>query len=90
VLFDDCLSAVDAKTEKAILSNLYNALTGKTAIIITHRIFSLFDFDKIIVLDDGAIAEEGKHHELLARNGYYTELYLRQLEGDSRENGHGN
>ena len=50
VLFDDCLSAVDAKTENEIIANLYNYLHSKTAVIITHRIFSLFNFDKIIVL----------------------------------------
>src|SRR5207342_3668665 len=53
VVFDDCLSAVDAKTEKEIIGNLYNFLRDKTAVIITHRIFSLFDFDRIVVLDEG-------------------------------------
>jgi len=78
VIFDDCLSAVDARTEKEIIENLYNYLENKTALIITHRIFSLFKFDKIIVLDDGSIAEEGTHEELLQRNGIYTEMYNRQ------------
>ena len=83
IVFDDCLSAVDAKTEKEILANLNHFLQYRTVIIITHRIFSLFDFDKIIVLDDGEIVEEGKHDELLARNGYYTFLYQQQqLEKD--------
>jgi ATP-binding cassette subfamily B multidrug efflux pump len=80
VIFDDCLSAVDAKTEKEIIGSLNEYLQDKTAIIITHRIFSLFSFDKIVVLDDGAIVEEGTHHQLLARNGYYTRLYTRQQE----------
>lgn len=78
VIFDDCLSAVDARTEKEIIENLYNYLENKTALIITHRIFSLFKFDKIVVLDEGAIAEEGTHEELLQKNGIYTEMYNRQ------------
>jgi ATP-binding cassette subfamily B protein len=78
VLFDDCLSAVDARTEKEIISNLYNYLEGKTAIIATHRVFSLFNFDQIIVLDDGRIAERGTHTELMASNGIYAEMYRKQ------------
>jgi len=80
VIFDDCLSAVDARTEKEIIGNLYDYLQDKTAIIITHRIFSLFHFDKIVVLDDGEIVEQGTHEELLARNGHYAALYARQQE----------
>ncbi len=80
VIFDDCLSAVDAKTEKEIISNLNEYLEGKTAIIITHRIFSLFNFDKIVVLDNGSIVEQGTHRELLDKKGYYSELYTRQQE----------
>ncbi len=75
VIFDDCLSAVDAKTENEVIGNLYTYLQDKTAIIITHRIFSLFDFDKIIVLDEGAIVEQGKHSELLKKEGYYAKMY---------------
>lgn len=78
VLFDDCLSAVDAKTEKEILTNLNRFLQNRTAIIITHRIFTLLDFDKIIVMEDGEIVEQGTHDELLAANGYYTFLYNQQ------------
>ena len=84
-IFDDCLSAVDAKTENEIISNLYEYLHKKTAIIITHRIFSLFNFDKIIVLKDGAIAEQGTHQALLDLNGLYAEMYRRQQEQE-REN----
>jgi ATP-binding cassette subfamily B protein len=80
VVFDDCLSAVDAKTENEIISNLYNYLQAKTAIIITHRIFSLFSFDKIILLKDGVIAEEGTHQSLLELNGTYAEMYRHQQE----------
>jgi ATP-binding cassette subfamily B protein len=78
VVFDDCLSAVDAKTEKEILANLYLYLQHRTAIIITHRIFSLFDFDRIVVLEDGKIVETGTHPELLTLNGYYTFLFEQQ------------
>ena len=80
VIFDDCLSAVDAKTENEVIGNLYTYLQDKTAIIITHRIFSLFDFDKIIVLDDGAIVEQGKHSELLKKEGYYAKMYSIQQQ----------
>jgi ATP-binding cassette subfamily B multidrug efflux pump len=83
VVFDDCLSAVDAKTEKEILGNLYQYLQHKTAIIITHRIFSLFDFDRIVVLEDGKIVETGTHRELVALNGYYTYLYEQQQAENS-------
>lgn len=82
MIFDDCLSAVDAKTEKEIISNLYAYLENKTAIIITHRIFAHFNFDKIIVLDDGHIIEEGTHQELLEKDGYYAEIYARQQDNE--------
>ena len=85
VIFDDCLSAVDAKTENEIISYLYSYLHDKTAIIITHRIFSRFNYDKIFVIEDGAIIEQGTHADLLALNGYYSQLYLRQQEQESRE-----
>lgn len=88
IIFDDCLSAVDAKTEKEILSSLDTYLQGKTAIIITHRIFSLLAFDKIIVLDDGGIAEQGSHNELLQKNGYYAQMYKRQQEQESSSADH--
>ncbi|MGB1205852.1 MAG: ABC transporter ATP-binding protein [Chitinophagales bacterium] len=78
LLLDDCLSAVDAKTEETIIDHLNNYLSDKTAIIITHRIFSLMNFDKIIVLDEGRLAEEGTHEELLNLRGLYYDLYEKQ------------
>jgi ATP-binding cassette subfamily B protein len=83
VIFDDCLSAVDARTEQTIIANLYEYLQNKTAVIITHRIFALFNFDKIIVMHDGAIAEQGTHQQLLAQNGIYAEMFMRQQLNDS-------
>jgi len=85
VLLDDCLSAVDTHTESQILGYLDEALSDKTAIIITHRIYSMLQFDKIIVLDQHRIAEQGKHEELLARGGYYAELFEKQSSGDMVE-----
>lgn len=84
LILDDCLSAVDAKTEKEIITNLKDYLQNKTSIVITHRIFSLFDFDNIIVLEEGKIAEQGRHHELLERKGIYYQMYLRQLREDQQ------
>lgn len=89
VIFDDCLSAVDARTEKEIIGNLNEYLSDKTAIVITHRIFTLFDFDQIIVLENGEIIEQGKHQELLAKGGYYTGLYNRQQEQDQAKDSPG-
>ena len=88
VIFDDCLSAVDAKTEKEILNNLNIWWNDKTAIIITHRIFSLLHFDKIIVLEEGKIIEMGNHAELMLQNGFYAQMYARQQqqEGDRPNN----
>jgi ATP-binding cassette subfamily B protein len=85
LVFDDCLSAVDAKTEKQILKSLYEVLEDKTAIIITHRIFGLLQFDQILVMEDGRVVEQGTHESLLARNGYYAELYRRQQDTDNEE-----
>lgn len=85
LLLDDCLSAVDARTEKEILGHLKTYTAGRTTIIITHRIFSLFDFDKIVVLQDGAIAEKGTHASLLQQGGIYAEMFAKQLQEQDRD-----
>jgi ATP-binding cassette subfamily B protein len=78
IIFDDCLSAVDSKTEKEILHHLSESLMDKTAIIITHRIFSLLEFDQIILLEEGEILEQGTHQSLMHLNGEYADLYRQQ------------
>lgn len=85
LIMDDCLSAVDARTEKEIIGNLQTYLEGKTSILITHRIFSLLNFDNIIVMEDGVIAEQGRHEELLQKKGLYYKMYQRQLQEDKRD-----
>lgn len=82
VLLDDCLSAVDAKTEKIILNNLQETLKDKTVIFITHRIFAIMNFDKIFVLDNGTIVEQGNHDSLMQKKGTYFDLYQLQQNID--------
>ncbi len=78
-LFDDCLSAVDTETEEEILANLKVASQHKTTLIVSHRVSSAKNADKIIVLENGSILQEGTHEELNNVEGYYKELYLDQL-----------
>lgn len=80
VILDDALSAVDTKTENAILNSLKKVMEGRTSIIISHRVSSAKLADKILVLDDGRIIEQGSHDDLLASNGVYKELYQKQLQ----------
>jgi ATP-binding cassette subfamily B protein len=79
LIFDDCLSAVDTRTEEEILKNLGENMRGKTSIIIAHRISTIKNADKILVLEKGEIIENGNHHQLMEQKGIYFELYEKQL-----------
>ena len=86
LLFDDCLSAVDTETEEKILKNLSKLIVGKTTIIVSHRVSSAKNADKIIVLDDGKIIQTGSHESLIDVDGYYKKLYLNQLTENNSNN----
>jgi len=79
LLFDDCLSAVDNETEEKILNNLLELSEHKTTIIVSHRVSSAKNADKIIILEDGKIIQQGSHNQLVNIEGYYKELYYKQL-----------
>ncbi|NNF83366.1 MAG: ABC transporter ATP-binding protein [Flavobacteriaceae bacterium] len=79
LLLDDCLSAVDTETEERILSNLERIVMGKSTVIVSHRISSVKNADHIIVLDHGKVIQSGKHEELINTEGYYKDLYQKQL-----------
>ena len=79
LLLDDCLSAVDTETEETILNNLLEFCKNKTTIIVSHRVSSAKNADKIIILDEGTIIEQGTHNQLINQEGYYAALYLKQL-----------
>ena len=86
LILDDCLSAVDTKTENIILENLKKIMLNKTSIIISHRISSVKLAKKIIVIDDGKIIETGNHKNLIDKRGYYFDLYNQQLEKENMRN----
>lgn len=79
LLLDDCLSAVDTETEEIILTHLMDFCKDKTTVIVSHRVSSAKNADKIIVLDQGKIIQQGTHNQLINQEGYYAELYLKQL-----------
>jgi ATP-binding cassette subfamily B protein len=79
LILDDALSSVDTYTEERILNHLRQVMQGRTTIFISHRVSTVRNADRIAVLHGGRIVEFGTHDELLARNGYYTELYQKQL-----------
>ena len=79
LILDDCLSAMDTETEKEILQSLEDYTKGITSIIISHRISSIKNADNIIVLENGSIVQQGTHNQLINQNGYYKQLYYKQI-----------
>ena len=80
IILDDSLSAVDTNTEQQILNYFNTAIAGKTAIIITHRVYNMLDFDNILFIENGKIIEQGTHSELIKKNGAYNNLVNQQSE----------
>ena len=79
LLLDDCLSAVDTETEEKIIGHLTSIAKDKTTLIVSHRVSSAKNADQIIILDKGKIIQQGSHNQLVNQEGYYKELYLKQL-----------
>ena len=79
LILDDALSSVDTLTEERILTGLAAIMKGRTTILISHRVSTVRAADRILVIENGAVAEQGSHEELLAAGGYYADLYQKQL-----------
>lgn len=79
LIFDDCLSAVDTRTEEQILNNLGKVMKNKTSILIAHRVSTIKNADKILVIEEGEIMEQGSHKSLMSKKGIYFDLYEKQL-----------
>ncbi|MFT5099630.1 MAG: ATP-binding cassette subfamily B multidrug efflux pump, partial [Planctomycetaceae bacterium] len=83
LILDDCFSSVDTETEEHILGRLKAMRGSKTTILVSHRVSTLRHSDRILVLDEGQIAEVGSHEELIRHNGLYAELERAQTQGSS-------
>ena len=80
LILDDSLSAVDNETERLILGNLKTFFPGRTVVIVSHRLSAVEQADRILCLDQGRVAEQGTHAQLMARNGLYADFYAKQME----------
>lgn len=81
LILDEATSALDSEVESAIQEQLYNLMEGKTVIAIAHRLSTIAAMDRLVIMDEGRIIEQGSHGELLARGGLYAELWARQSGG---------
>jgi ATP-binding cassette subfamily B protein len=79
LILDEATSSVDTRTERIIQRALDNLLEGRTSFVIAHRLSTIRNADQVLVLDDGEIVERGRHEELLARKGFYYDLYMSQF-----------
>jgi ATP-binding cassette subfamily B multidrug efflux pump len=81
LVLDEATSALDSEVESAIQESLYDLMEGKTVIAIAHRLSTIAAMDRLVVMDEGRIIEQGSHHELLQRGGLYADLWTRQSGG---------
>jgi ATP-binding cassette subfamily B protein len=81
LVLDEATSSIDTRTERTIQEAMLRLMEGRTSFVIAHRLSTIREADKIVVINDGEIVEQGRHHELLARRGFYHDLYLAQFKG---------
>jgi ATP-binding cassette, subfamily B, multidrug efflux pump len=83
LILDEATSSVDTRTEARIQKALLRLMEGHTSFVIAHRLSTIRDADNVVVIRDGEIVEQGTHHELLDRRGFYHQLYMSQFKGEA-------